>query len=55
MWIYINNLDQIIWLAEKLEMGVASYFIQHGKHKKKYCIRPNYRTYPYKHNSQAIP
>ena len=23
MWIQINNLDQVIWLAEKLEMGMA--------------------------------
>ena len=24
IWIYINNLDQVIWLAENLEVGVAS-------------------------------
>ena len=24
MWIRINNLDQVTWLAEKLEVGVAS-------------------------------
>ena len=31
MWIFINNLNQIIWLAENFEVGVASSFIQHDK------------------------
>ena len=31
MWIYINNLDQVIWLAEKVEKGMASEFIQQDK------------------------
>ena len=29
--IKFNNLDQVAWLVENLEVGVAFQFIQHGK------------------------
>ena len=31
MWIYSNNPDQVIWLAEKLKVGMAYWFIQQDK------------------------
>ena len=31
MWICINNLDQVIWFGWKLEVGIATSFIQRDK------------------------
>ena len=40
MWICIDNLDQVIWVAENYKLAWVSKFIQHGtgKENKHYMI-----------------